>query len=209
MISLYHAKDTRSLRCLWLLEELGLPYQLHWVAFPPALKQPQFLAVNPAGTLPWLVDADQAIGESVAILLHLALRHGEGRLMLAPDDPGHAALLHWTLFGETELASSLSTMLRYSLFLPKAERHPAVAEDYRNKALRGIAQLETALQTGPWLCGTTFTIADISVGYALLLAELFGLSAHFPPATAAYLQRLKDRPALIRARELTPPASKG
>lgn len=200
MITLYHSKDTRSLRCLWLLEELELAHELELVAFPPRLKQPQFLEVNPSGTLPFLVDGAVRMHESCAILLYLAGKHGDGRCLVPLDSPAYGPMLDWTFHGETALAAPLATALRYSMFLPREQRVPAVAEDYRGQMLQRLPALEQALAGNAYLCGEELTVADISVGYGLLLGEMFGLGEQYPAAVRAYLERLKARPAFQRAR---------
>jgi glutathione S-transferase len=73
-LELYHAPDARSFRCLWLLEELKLPYRLHTMAFPPRYTTPGYLNENPLGTIPLLVDGTSRLTESVAILQYLAMR---------------------------------------------------------------------------------------------------------------------------------------
>ncbi|ANI17497.1 hypothetical protein A9C11_27490 [Pseudomonas citronellolis] len=202
MITLYHSKDTRSLRCLWLLEELQLAHELELVAYPARLKQPQYLDVNPNGTVPFLVDGATRMRESCAILLYLVNRYGDGRCQVAPGSPQYGAMLDWTFYGETSLAAPLATALRYSLFLPREQRVPAVAQDYREQMLQRLPVLEQALEHSAYLCGEELTVADISVGYGLLLGELFGLAEHYPPRLAAYLERLKARPAFGRARAI-------
>jgi glutathione S-transferase len=200
MMTLYHTKDTRSLRCLWLLEELNLAHELELVAYPARLKQPQYLEVNPSGTVPFLVDGTTHLRESCAILLYLANRYGAGRCQVVPDSPYYGAMLDWTFFGETSLAAPLATSLRYSLFLPREQRVPEVAQDYREQVFQRLPLLEQALEHSTYLCGEDLTVADISVGYGLLLGELFGLAEQYPPRILAYLERLKARPAFVRAR---------
>lgn len=202
MITLYHSKDTRSLRCLWLLEELKLDYELSMVTFPPTLKQPDFLTVNPAGTVPYLVDGQTELSESCAILLYLAQTHAQGALTPAPDSMEYGRMLEWLFFGETSLAAPLATVLRYGFFLPEEMRNKAVVEDFQAQFQRRLGQLEQALQERSYLCGEQFCIADISVGYALLLGKIAGLGRLYSPVVAAYLQRLEQRPALIKARSL-------
>lgn len=203
MITLYHSKDTRSLRCLWLLEELDLPYQLEWVAFPPAFKQPDFLQRNEAGTVPFLVDGDVRMRESCAILLYLAERYGEGRLLPARDSDQYGVMLDWTFYGEASLAGYLSAALRYSLFLPREQQNKEVAEDFRSLMIQRLELLSARL-AGPYLCGDSFSVADISVGYSLLLGEMFGLAERYPENVTNYLLRLKARPALTRASSAAP-----
>ncbi|WP_175650613.1 glutathione S-transferase family protein [Pseudomonas sp. Marseille-P9899] len=202
MITLYHSKDSRSLRCLWLLQELGLPHQVEWVAFPPQLKQPEYLQINPNGTVPYLIDGENALRESAAILLYLANRYGHGNCVVPVDSPFYAAMLDWLFYGETALAGSLSAALRYAMFLPRPQRNEVVAQDYREMMVQRLDALDRALAQGPYLCGDTFTIADISVGYGLLLGELLGLAPRYPQRIADYLARLKDRPAFLKARGL-------
>lgn len=202
MITLYHTKDTRSLRCLWLLEELNLAHEIQLVAYPARLRQPQYLDVNPNGTVPFLVDGNTRMRESCAILLYLANRYGAGRCVVELDSEHYGAMLDWTFFGETSLAAPLATSLRYSLFLPREQRLPAVAQDYRGQMLQHLRLLEQALEHSAYLCGEELTVADISVGYGLLLGELFGLAEQYPPRVRAYQARLQARSAFVRARSI-------
>src|SRR3546814_11030948 len=91
MITLYHCQDARSFRCLWALEEMQLAYQLKPLAFPPRLHAPDFLQINPTGTVPLLIDGDQVLFESAAILEYLACRPGRGSLAMTCDDPHYGA----------------------------------------------------------------------------------------------------------------------
>jgi len=202
MITLYHSKDTRSLRCLWLLEELELAHELELVAYPARLKQPQYLEVNPNGTVPFLVDGKTQMRESCAILLYLASKYGNGRAQVSIDSPSYGEMLDWTFYGETALAAPLATALRYSMFLPREQRVPAVAQDYQDQMLQRLPIIDKALGNSSFLCGDELTVADISIGYGLLLGEMFGLAVHYPANLVSYLQRLKERPAFQRARSV-------
>ena len=200
MIDLYHSAGTRSLRCLWALEELGVAYQLHSLPFPPRLKAPEFLQINPAGTLPFMVDGDTRMSESGAILQYLDCRYGEGELSVAPASAEFGNFLEFLHFGEASLAMPQSVVLRYQYFMPKELRQPAVAKDYQEMVLGRLPRLEQQLAGRDYLCGE-FSLADISVGYALILGETFGVSEHYPEGVKAYLSRLKERAALQRALE--------
>lgn len=92
-------------------------------------------------------------------------------------------------------------MLRYSRFEPEHRRQPAVAEDYAKWFLARLRTLEPRLDQAAFLCADRFTAADISVGYALMLAGYLGLTARFTPAVAAYWERLRERPAFRRSLE--------
>lgn len=101
--------------------------------------------------------------------------------------------------GEATLTFPQTLVLRYSRFEPEERRMPSVADDYAKWFLARLRKLETMLQERDYLCAGRFTAADISVGYALMLAELIDLSAEFTPAVAAYWARLKGEPSYQRA----------
>lgn len=199
MIELWHCPDARSFRPLWALEELGLPYELHLLPFPPRVREPGFLEVNPLGTIPALKDGDTFMSESAAIVQYLCTRHGPSDLAVAVDDPAYGAWLNWLHFGEATLTFPQTLVLRYRQFEPgKAE---VVADDYAQWFLSRLRHVDRALGDGrEWLCAGRFTGADISVGYALLLAKQLKLDGKFSPAIQAYWDRLKDRPGFKAAK---------
>ncbi len=200
MIALYHCADARSFRPLWALEEMGLPYTLHVLPFPPRALARPFLAENPLGTIPLLVDGETRMSESAAILQYLAVRHGPTPLAVAPDDPAYGAWLNWLHFGEATLTFPQTLVLRYRRLEPPERRQPQVADDYAQWFLSRLRHVDRAMQLGETLCAGRFTMADISVGYALLLANTLGLSESFTPAVAAYWARLNTRPAFLSAK---------
>eukprot|EP00456_Euglypha_rotunda_P084514 TRINITY_DN8490_c0_g1_i4.p1 TRINITY_DN8490_c0_g1~~TRINITY_DN8490_c0_g1_i4.p1 ORF type:complete len:155 (-),score=39.34 TRINITY_DN8490_c0_g1_i4:10-474(-) len=141
MIELYHCPDARSFRCLWLLEELKLPYLLHQLEFPPRFKAPEYLQRHPIGTVPLMIDNDEPLFESAAILQYLSTRHGPTSLSVGVDEPGYASHLNWLHFGEASLTTNLAVMLRYALFEPEPRRLPQVVEFYR-----GVVEIGRAVQ---------------------------------------------------------------
>jgi glutathione S-transferase len=198
MIRLYHCADARSFRPLWALEELGLDYELTVMPFPPRYRAKEYMAVNPLGTIPALVDGETFMTESAAIVQYLVTRHGPSPLAVEVDDPAYGAWLNWLHFGEATLTFPQTLVLRYRRFEPgKAE---VVADDYAKWFLARLRAVDRALQSADHLCAGRFTAADISVGYALLLAEQLGLDAEFTPAIAAYWARLQDRPGFKAAK---------
>lgn len=200
MIELHHCADARSFRVLWALEEMGLPYALHVLPFPPRVRAPAFLALNPLGTIPLLVDGETRMTESAAILQYLAVRHGPTPLAVAPDDAAYGAWLNWLSFGEATLTVPQTLVLRYRHLEPAERKQPQVADDYARWYLSRLKAVDRALQTGDHLCAGHFTMADISVGYALLLARTLDLHARFTPPVAAYWKRLSARPAFQAAK---------
>lgn len=198
MIELWHCPDARSFRPLWALEELGLPYELHLLPFPPRVRQPEYLEVNPLGTIPAMKDGETFMTESAAIVQYLVTRYGPSDLAVPADDPAYGAWLNWLHFGEATLTFPQTLVLRYRQFEPgKAE---VVADDYAKWFLSRLRHVDRALETSDWLCAGRFTAADISVGYALLLAHSLKLDDRISPATKAYWGRLKARPAFLAAK---------
>jgi glutathione S-transferase len=199
MIRLYHCADARSFRPLWALEELGLDYELTVMPFPPRYRAKDYMAVNPLGTIPALVDGETFMTESAAIVQYLATRYGPSPLAVVMGDPAYGAWLNWLHFGEATLTFPQTLVLRYRRFEPgKAE---VVADDYAKWFLARLRAVDRALQSADYLCAGRFTAADISVGYALLLAGQLGLDAEFTPAVAAYWARLQERPGFKAAKE--------
>jgi len=199
MVTLWHCADARSFRALWALEELRLPYELKLLPFPPRVLAPEYLEVNPLGTIPFFVDGETRMTESSAIVQYLAVRHG-GPLAVGADDPAYGAWLNWLYLGEATLTFPQTLVLRYTRLEPKERRNPQVAEDYARWFMARLRAVDAALQDAEHLCAGRFTAADISVGYALLLAETLGLSERFSPTIAAYWARLQEREAFNRAK---------
>ncbi|QUS39078.1 glutathione S-transferase family protein [Tardiphaga alba] len=199
MITLYHCARARSFRPLWTLEELGLPYDLKMLPFPPRVHQKEYLAVNPLGTIPLLLDGDTRMTESAAIAQYLATRYGPTPLAVGVEEPAYGAFLNWLHFGEATLTFPQTLVLRYSRFEPEERRSAQVTEDYSKWFLARLRTIETMMASQDYVCADRFTAADISVGYALLLAERIGLALQIGPHAMAYWQRLQQRDGYKRA----------
>ncbi|CAN7746996.1 MULTISPECIES: glutathione S-transferase family protein [Duganella] len=198
---LYHSIAARSFRPLWMLEELGLAYELRVMAFPPRVHDRSYLDINPCGTVPAFFDGAVRMTESAAICQYLAERHPAARLNVALDEADYGAWLNDLHFGEATLTFPQTLVLRYGRFETPERLQPQVVEDYSRWFLSRLKTLTPRLEQADCLCAGRFTAADISVGYALLLAEQLGLHTAFTPAVAAYWQRLRQRPAFVRAQE--------
>ena len=199
MPTLYHCIGARSFRVLWMLEELRLPYELRTLAFPPRAHDKSFLELNPRGTVPFFIDGETRMTESAAICEYLALRHSPGVLNVEAHAPDFGNYLNFLHMGEATLTFPQTLVLRYSRFEPLGRLQPQVAEDYSKWFLSRLRTLELHLAAHEFLCAERFTAADVSVGYALMLAELLGLHKRFTPAVMAYWQRLCVRDAFERA----------
>jgi len=198
VITLYHCRGARSFRALWMLEEMGLPYDLRTLPFPPRIRAEGFLDINPLGTIPVLVDGTTKMTESSAICHYLATAYGPSELAVSPHEPGYAAYLNFLFMGEATLTFPQTIALRYARFEPEDRRLPQAAADYTQwfaSRLRAAA---------PWLgeryaAAGRFTAADISVGYAIKLANAIGLGDAVPERAQAYWRGLQARPGLQRA----------
>ena len=200
MIELWHCPDARSFRPLWALEELGLKYELHLLPFPPRVREPSYLEINPLGTIPAMKDGETFMTESAGIVQYLATRYGPTELAVAVDDPAYGAWVNWLHFGEATLTFPQTLVLRYRQFEPG--RAEVAADDYAKWFLSRLRHVDRALETGDWLCAGRFTGADISVGYALLLAHVLKLDEKFSPALRAYWERLQARPGFQAAKRV-------
>jgi glutathione S-transferase len=200
MIELYHCHNARSFRALWALEELGLPYKLRLLPFPPRVLAPEYLAQNPLGTIPLLVDGTTRMTESSAIPQYLATRYGPTPLAVSPDEPDYGLWLDWLHRSEATLTFPQTIVLRYTRFEPDERKLKQAADDYTQWFFSRLKHVTRALEDGrEWLCAGRFTMADVCTAYALLLAKDLGLDYKFSPEIAAYWERASLRPAYLAA----------
>ena len=197
--TLHHCVSARSFRPLWTLEELGAPYALRMLPFPPRVLAKSYLQDNPLGTIPLLVDGDTRMTESAAICQYLCARHAPTPLQVEPSEPDFGAWLNYLHFGEATLTFPQTLVLRYSRFEPEARRQPQVAQDYAKWFLARLRGIEARLDGREYLAAGRFTVADVSVGYALLLASLLDLAPQFTGNVRAYWGRLQSREGFRRA----------
>ena len=199
MLHLYHCVRARSFRPLWMLEELGLPYELHMLPFPPRVHAKQYLSLNPLGTVPLLVDDDTHLTESAAMCQYLAERHSPERFAISVDHPAYGAYLNWLHMSDATLTFPQTLVLRYSYFEPEQRRQPQVSADYGKWFKSRLRAVDSQVIKEEYLCDNRFTAADIAVGYALLVAQHLGLDQEFSAHLKAYWRRLSERPAFLRA----------
>lgn len=202
-MKLWHCGGARSLRPLWTLEELGLPYELEVLPFPPRLFEKDFLKLNALGTVPYFTDGDTSMTESVAICQYLVDRYPNEGLGLTPEHPEYGDYLNWLHQADATLTFPQTIYLRYTAFEPAPEKL-AVAEDYAKWFLARLRRLDAFLEEREYLVAGRFTIADIAIGYALYLGRVLRLDDRYQPQTAAYLDRLLERPAFQRAEARAP-----
>jgi len=196
---LYHCTRARSMRALWTLYELGIDHELVTMKFPPRVHHKDYLQINPLGTIPCLVDGDTVLTESAAICQYLAERHGPTPLAVRPDEPAYGAYLNWLHRSDATFTFPQTLVLRYERLEPPERRNPQVAGDYRKWFLARMRSVESALAEQDYLCAGRFTVADIAVAYALVLARELGIEEVFTPNIARYWDRISARPAFQKA----------
>ncbi len=199
-IKLYGIPHSRASRCLWLLEELGVPYENVPVHFIGETHKPDFLAINPNGRIPALDDEGLVLFESLAINLHLARKYdgGKGLWPKSADDQSRA--IQWSIWAMTEVEPAAIQVMLHRGVLPPAQRDEAVAKAAVQTLAKPIGVLEGVLKKRPYLLGDAFSVADLNVAGVLSAATSIG---HMPldgtPATADWYARCSARPALARA----------
>ncbi|MGK0440766.1 MAG: glutathione S-transferase [Pseudohongiellaceae bacterium] len=200
-MKLWHSKGSRSLRPLWALEEMGLEHDVEMTPFPPRVLKPEYLEVNPLGTIPFFIDGDTQMTESVAICQYLVDRYQRWDFGLQSDHPEYGNYLNWLQHSESTLTFPQTLIMRYHILEPSPEKQP-VADDYAKFFIGRLCRLNTHLENHDYLVDGRFTIADITVGYALYLGEFLKLQDRYSPQIIRYIDRLKERDAFQRADNL-------
>lgn len=191
---LYHHPFSRAATVLWMLEEVGTPYELRFVDLMKGeQKSAEFLALNPMGKVPVLIDKGTVVTETTAICLYLADRYAPGRLAPKLDQPERGAYLRWSVFVPAVIEPGLM----------------AHANKWEFKAVQaGWGALDTMLDTmekaigqGSWLLGEQFSAADVIMGSMIRFGLRFQLLP-VRPAFTHYAERLGERPAARRADDI-------
>jgi len=196
MLKIFHAPRTRSLRIVWLCEEMGLPYEIATVKF--ADPSPELLAVNPLKSLPALQDGAVTMIESIAMMLYIMGKYGPTDLDLKPSDPHYARYLQFLLFGEAGMAMYGNPLVATKFFAPEDKRTNWTSDYLKATFAKRLNFADDHLGEAPYIVGNRFTAADISVGYTIGIAG-FACDIEPSPKLRAYHDRLKARPAYQRA----------
>jgi glutathione S-transferase len=199
MLRIYGSANSRALRVLWMVGELGIAYEhKDWLPRAPETRTPEFFSLNPNYRVPVIDDDGFVLSESMAINFYLAKKHNSP---LYPADPRHEALaLQWSLWETDRLDRQIVNYVRHTKALPEAERKPEVAAAAFKEVAPALDVLETALGRSEWLAGPAFSVADLNVAGALYRALTIDLGKW--PHVDAWLQRCWARPAAKKARAL-------
>lgn len=196
MIKLYHIPRTRSVRIIWLLEELGLDYEVE-VLTGDAKSAPAFLKISPFGKVPAIEDGDLVLTESVAIVQYILSEYGQGRLHPPVDSKEYAQFLQWLNFGESTLMQPIAEVIVNKLFRPEEHQHQ-FSIDNGTKNFSDMARvIDGVLANSDYLVGDAFTAADIVTGYSLNVADMLGLISETDGIAHLrdYIDRLRSREA--------------
>ncbi|HYD08220.1 MAG TPA: glutathione S-transferase family protein [Reyranella sp.] len=200
MTTIFHSQNARSLRVLWVLEEIGAKAEVKTLPFPPRKLQPEYLALNPSGTVPLMIDGERVMTESLAICEYLVTRHGNTSLVVPPNDPERAPYLQWLWYGESTIMLPIGMIARVERLKAPGPASEAIMADARETLAARLNLLEQRLDGRDFLVAGRLTLADVSVGYAIHVGTvLFGLGHLFGPRARAYFERLRSRPAYRRA----------
>ena len=196
-MKLYHAPRSRSVRIVWLLEELGLEYELETREFQPAAEA--FAQKTPTGKFPVLEDNGMVMSESGAILQYILERYAEGRLQPPIGSPERGTFLQWLHFAEATAHPPLGTILWHSIYRQDVAPDSPVMVAARERARSPLQFLEDSLEGSDYILGKEFSAADIMLGFTVFAAQVVGVLDESFPNLAGYMARLQTRPALQKA----------
>jgi len=198
--TLYTCARSRGLRATWAAEEAGIDIDLQVLPFPPRYLAPEYLKVNPLGTIPMLVEGETKMTESCAIAHYFATRDGPSELAIAPGERDYAEYLDYTYHADATITFPQTVYMRFAIF-EKEKGWADAGEAYAKWFEKRLIKIEQRLETREYLCADRFTVADICVGYALILAANVGLDDRVPESLKTYRERLTSRDAYKRAFE--------
>jgi len=200
LIILWFAPRTRSVRVRWLLEELGVPYELRRVTFN--VPKQTFDQDTPLGKLPVIQDGDVTICESGAIVEYIVERYANGRLAPAVGSPLRGPYLQWIHFAESTAFGPLGVIVWHVLYQQDADAVPGAITGAHTRAHSAFAFVERALAGRDYLLGPEFSAADVMMGFTLVAARMLGVLDDRYSNIARYVARLEARPAFRAAAEL-------
>ena len=201
-MKLYFAPNSRAVRIAWLLEELGLDYELEkYTVGDRALRTPEYYKIHPMGRIPVLEDGGTRIYESGAIVQYLLARHGNGKFAPDVNDPSFPEYLQWLHYAEGSIMGQVNILVVETILLPPEKRNDVNV----NRALKllriALGNVDNRLKDREYLTGT-FSGADIMTGHACFGAMKAGAEIDDYEYLNAYINRLLKRPALEKARSL-------
>ena len=195
--TLYGTSKSRALRSLWAIEETGIDYTHVPTHYFNDSKTPEYLAVNPNGRIPALVDGDLKLFESMAINLYLAKTYGGA---LYPTDRGsEAQAWQWSVWAISEIEPLQMQIVVQRLFVPKEKQDATVIDNATKGLQRPLKVLDAHLAARPWLLGSSFSVADVNLAGVMQLMKMVRIDCSNHSHVQRWLDACGSRPALGRA----------
>jgi len=209
MIVIHHLGVSQSDRVVWLMEELGLPYELKWYDRGPDMLAPaEYRGLHPAGTAPTIEDGDLVLCESAAIVEYIINVHGKGKLGVKPGAPNYPDYLFWMTFSNSLQSTFFMRLLINEVAEEKRASSPIITTAGRREE-NAYRTLEQRLGKVDYLAGNELTGADIMMLFNVTSLALFGgRPIDDLPNVQAYVKRVTARPAYIKAMTIAGPAAK-
>jgi len=197
MLKIYHSQGARSLRVLWLCEEMGVPYETAEASF--FKPSDEFKAANPLRTVPAMQDGDVSMIESVAMMIYIMSKHGPTDLEVKPNEPGYADYLQYLMFGEAGLAAYGNPLVATRFMAPDEQKQNWTVDYLTNAIVKRLEFVCERLGDKQYVAANRFTAADISVAYIVSAAKWANIEEKIPARMRAYYDNLAQRPAFQRA----------
>ena len=198
-MKIHHAPNSRSVRALWLFNELDLPYELEiYPLGDKSMRTPEYLKVHPLGRVPALEDGDLTIFESGAIVQYVLDRYGNGTMVPNSASPDYPTYLQWLHYAEGMIMPQINIIVVETIFLPEERRNQTNVDRATKLLTRMLTAVDMHLQDRDFLAGE-FSGADIMTGHACIVSGRLGADISDKPNVATYIDRLEARPALQKA----------
>ena len=197
MLKIYHLQGARSLRVLWLCEEMGVPYETAEASF--FKPSDEFKSANPLKTVPAMQDGDVSMIESVAMMIYIMAKYGPTDLEVKPHEEGYADYLQYMLFGEAGMAAYGNPLVATRYMAPDDQKKNWTVDYLKGAIAKRLAFTAERLGGNSYVAANRFTAADISVAYVISVAKFAGIDDVVPPAIQTYYENLAQRPAYQRA----------
>jgi glutathione S-transferase len=197
MLKIFHSQGARSLRVLWLCEEMGVPYETAEASF--FKPSDEFKAVNPLRTVPAMQDGDVRMIESVAMMIYIMNKHGLTDLEVKPHEADYATYLQYLLFGEAGIAAYGNPLVATRFMAPDDQKQNWTVGYLTNAITKRLEFVCERLGDNEYVAANRFTAADISISYIVSAAKFAGIEDKIPPRMRAYYDNLAQRPAFQRA----------
>jgi glutathione S-transferase/3-isopropylmalate dehydratase len=197
MLKVYHSQGARSLRVLWLCEEMGVPYETAEASFMKP--SDEFKALNPLRTVPVMQDGDVTMIESVAMMIYIMAKHGPTDLEVKPNEAGYGEYLQYLMFGEAGLAAYGNPLVGTRFMAPADQKENWTAGYLKSAILKRLEFVGERLAGRPYVAANRFTAADISIAYIATGAKFAGIADEIPASMKTYIDNLWQRPAYQRA----------